>query len=136
MAWALTPAPGRAHPGGMELTPALLEHQVRAFYTAARQDPLLGTVFARVQDWEHHIGRISAFWSNVALGTRSYQGNPMAAHLPLGLEPAHFARWLELWAATARAELPPAAAALVVERAERIATSLQHGIAFAAGRLP
>ena len=120
----------------MELTPDMLEQQVRAFYGSARQDPLLGPVFARVTEWEHHIGKISAFWRNVALGTRSYQGNPMGAHLPLGLEPAHFVRWLELWEATARQTLPPEAAALVVERAQRIAASLQHGIAFAAGRLP
>jgi hemoglobin len=118
------------------LTPALLEAQVRAFYDTARQDPLLGPVFDRVGDWEHHIGRISAFWANVALGTREYRGNPMAAHLPLGLEPAHFTRWLELWEATATRVLPPDGAALLIERAQRIATSLQHGIAFAQGILP
>jgi hypothetical protein len=36
--------------------------------------------------------------------TGRYPGNPMAAHLPLGLGPAHFARWLALFEATARAE--------------------------------
>lgn len=118
------------------LTPALLEAQVRAFYATAREDELLGPIFAVVQDWEHHIARISAFWANVALGTRTYQGNPMAAHLPLGLHGAHFSRWLELWEQTATRTLPPEPAALLIDRAHRIAASLQHGIAFAAGTLP
>jgi hemoglobin len=118
------------------LTPALLETQVRAFYATARQDPLLAPIFARVEDWEQHIRQISAFWANVALGTREYQGNPMAAHLPLGLSGPHFARWLELWEETAKHTLPAEAAELLVSRAHRIAASLQHGIAFAEGRLP
>ncbi len=116
--------------------PALLERQVRAFYATAREDALLAPIFVRVLDWEHHITRITAFWGNVVNGTRDYSGNPMGAHLPLGLEAAHFTRWLELWRATAARELPAEAAALLVERAERIAQSLLHGIAFAAGKLP
>ncbi len=118
------------------LTPALLEAQVRAFYATAREDPLLGPVFARVEDWEHHIARITSFWGNVALGTREYQGNPMGAHLPLDLSGAHFSRWLELWEQTAERILPPDAADLLIGRAHRIAASLQHGIAFAQGKLP
>jgi hemoglobin len=118
------------------LTPALLEAQVRAFYGTAREDPLLGPVFARIEDWEHHIARISAFWCNVVLGTRDYRGNPMGAHLPLGLTGAHFTRWLELWEETATRLLPPEGADLLIDRAHRIAASLQHGIAFAQGILP
>lgn len=120
----------------MDLSRAMLERQVRAFYGTARQDALLGPVFARVQDWEPHIQRITDFWCNVALGERLYQGNPMGAHLALGLEGEHFARWLALWEQTAHATLPAAAAALVVERAGRIAGSMQHGVEVFRNRLP
>lgn len=118
------------------LDEALLERVVREFYGAARQDPLLGPVFARVTDWEHHIAQISAFWSSVALRTGRYQGNPMGAHLPLALTPAHFARWLELWKATTSALCPPEGAALLLDRAHRIAESLQHAFAVRSGQLP
>jgi hemoglobin len=122
-----------AHTG---LDDALLERVVREFYAAARQDPLLGPVFARVAAWETHIARISAFWSSVALQTGRYHGAPMEAHLPLALTPAHFARWLALWEATVTALCPPEGAALLIGRARRIAESLSHAIAVRAGALP
>ncbi len=125
-----------ATPPGNGLDEALLERVVREFYGTARQDPLLGPVFARVTDWEHHIAQISAFWSSVALRTGRYQGNPMGAHLPLALTPAHFARWLELWEATTGALCPPEGAALLLDRAHRIADSLQHALAVRNGELP
>lgn len=118
------------------LDEALLERVVRAFYGRARQDALLGPVFARVADWEEHIARIAAFWSSVALQTGRYHGTPMEAHLPLGLTPAHFDRWLALWEATVTALCPPEGAVLLLERARRIADSLRHAIAVRAGILP
>src|SRR5690242_8598698 len=111
------------------LDEALLERVVRRFYATAREDALLGPVFARVADWEAHVGRIVAFWSSVALRSGRYRGQPMEAHLPLGLAPAHFARWLALWEENARTLCPPEGAALLVDRARRIAESLQHAIA-------
>jgi hemoglobin len=119
------------------LDEALLERVVREFYGAARQDPLLGPVFARITEWEPHIARIAAFWSSVALQTGRYHGQPMEAHLPLGLAPTHFARWLALWEATCRRLCPePAGAELLVDRARRIADSLGHALAVRSGALP
>lgn len=118
------------------LSDALLERVVREFYGAARQDPLLGPVFARITAWEPHIARIADFWSSVALQTGRYHGTPMEAHLPLGLTPAHFARWLALWEETVVALCPPEGAALLADRARRIAGSLGHAIAIRAGELP
>lgn len=118
------------------LDEALLESVVRSFYGEARQDPLLGPVFARITAWEPHIARISAFWSSVALQTGRYHGQPMEAHLPLALTPAHFARWLELWEATARRLCPEPGAELLIDRARRIADSLGHAIAVRSGALP
>lgn len=115
---------------------AMIEHLVRGFYDAARRDKLLGPVFAAgVADWEAHIARLCQFWSSVTLMTGTYHGQPMRAHLPLPVESAHFDRWLELFAQTARALCPPAAAAHFIERAERIAESLELGIAAQKGDL-
>jgi len=118
------------------LDEALLERVVRTFYDRARRDPLLGPVFDRVTAWEPHIARISAFWSSVALQTGRYHGTPMEVHLPLDLTPAHFARWLALWEETVQALCPPEGAALLTDRARRIADSLGHAIAVRSGRLP
>ncbi|MBW8271030.1 group III truncated hemoglobin [Caldovatus sp. SYSU G05006] len=118
------------------LDEATLERVVRAFYAAARQDPLLGPLFARVGDWEAHIARIVAFWSSVVLLSGRYHGNPAAAHLPLGLQPQHFARWLELFERTARAACRPEGAALLADRARRIARSLALGVAARQGERP
>lgn len=118
------------------LDEALIEALVRRFYGRAREDAQLGPVFARVTDWEHHIARICAFWSSVALRTGRYSGQPMRAHLALGLEPLHFAQWMALFGDTAREICPPAAAALLMERAQRIGDSLMLGIAAHRGILP
>ena len=115
---------------------AMIERLVRTFYGRARRDPLIGPIFeARVQDWEAHIAKLCAFWSSVALMSGRYHGQPMAAHLPLPVDTPHFERWLALFAATAREVCPPAAAAHLVERANRIADSLALGISVRRGDL-
>jgi len=102
--------------------------QVRRFYEAARLDPVLGPVFARVTDWESHLARITDFWSSVVLMSGRYHGNPLEAHRPLPLEEKHFARWLQLWRATAVQTCPPPAAARFTLLSERIAASLLRAL--------
>ena len=109
---------------------AMIERLVRAFYAKVRQDNLLGPVFAaRIADWEPHLARMCAFWSSVALLSGVYHGQPMEKHLPLPIDSGHFDRWLALFEETAREVCPAAAAAHFVERAHRIAESLEVGIA-------
>ena len=105
-----------------------IESFLRAFYAAARADPLLAPAFAHVDDWERHIATITGFWCSVALMTGEYHGRPMQAHAHLPLTPAHFARWLALFRATAAARLTPAGAAHMTEKAARIASSLEMGL--------
>ena len=115
---------------------AMIERLVRAFYGRARLDPLIGGIFeSKVQDWEGHIARLCAFWSSVALMSGRFHGQPMAAHLPLPIDTPHFDRWLEIFAATARDVCPPAAAAHFLDRARRIAQSLELGIAAGKGEI-
>jgi hemoglobin len=107
---------------------AMIALQVRRFYAAARCDPLLGPIFARVTDWESHLARITDFWSSVLLMSGRYHGNPLEGHRPLPIGEAHFARWLMLWRATAAETFPPPAAARFALLAERIAASLSRAL--------
>jgi hemoglobin len=109
---------------------AMIERVVRRFYERVREDALLGPVFeARIADWEPHLQQMFAFWSSVALLTGRYHGQPMVKHMPLPVDARHFDRWLELFEETARELCPPAAADHFVERAQRIAESLELGVA-------
>jgi len=115
---------------------AMIDRLVRGFYARVREDQLIGPVFAaRIHDWEPHLQRMCAFWSSVALMTGRYHGQPMPKHLPLPVDARHFDRWLALFEATARDLCPPRAADHFVERARRIAESLELGIAGANGVL-
>lgn len=109
---------------------AMIERLVRAFYRRVMGDPLLGPIFAaRVGDWDMHMAKMCGFWSSVALMSGRYHGQPMLVHLPLPVDTPHFDRWLALFAATAHELCPPAAAAHFLERAHRIADSLELAIA-------
>ena len=109
---------------------AMIERLVRGFYAKVREDAVLGPVFeARIKDWEPHLAQMCAFWSSVALMTGRYHGTPMAKHLPLPVDGGHFDRWLALFEQTACEICPGEAEAHFVERARRIAQSLELGIA-------
>lgn len=108
----------------------LIECLVHSFYARVRNDALLGPVFAaRISDWESHLQRMCAFWSSVALMSGRYHGQPMEKHLPLPVDSRHFDRWLALFTETAGEICEPAAAEHFIERANRIAQSLELGIA-------
>ena len=114
----------------------MIERFVRLFYQRIQTEPVLGPIFAaKVSDWEYHIAKLCAFWSSVALMTGRYHGQPMRMHMDLPVGRAHFDRWLELFEMTAVEICPPVAAAHLVERARRIADSLELGIATAQGRI-
>ncbi len=113
---------------------AMIARLVHGFYAHVREDALIGPIFnARVENWDNHLAQICLFWSSVALMTGNYHGRPMQKHLPLPADGRHFDRWLELFEATARELCPPKAAAHFIERAHRIAESLELGIATAHG---
>ena len=115
---------------------AMISNLVEAFYARVRDDALIGPAFAdRIEDWAPHLAQMKLFWSSVALSSGVYQGRPMPKHLPLPIDARHFDRWLELFEATACDLCPPVAAAHFIERARRIAESLELGIANANGVL-
>jgi len=114
----------------------MVERLVRRFYEQVREDDVIGPVFAeRIQDWEPHLRRMCDFWSSVTLMSGRYRGQPMRVHLALPVGGRHFDRWLALFESTARNECPPNAAEYFIERARRIAQSLEFGIGAARGVL-
>ena len=115
---------------------AMIGRLVDGFYDRVRGDPLIGPVFnERIKDWGPHLEQMKLFWSSVALMSGAYHGRPMPKHLPLPVDARHFDRWLALFETTARDLCPPAAADHFIERARRIAESLELGIAGANGAL-
>lgn len=118
------------------ITEEMIERLVRSFYTRVRTDAMLAPIFdARIKDWEPHLQQMCAFWWSVALMSGRYHGAPMPKHLPLPVDAAHFDRWLALFEATAAEVCPPEAAEHFIERARRIAASLELGVAGANGVL-
>ncbi len=111
----------------------ILHDLVHRFYARVRADAVLAPIFeARIKDWGPHLERMVDFWSSVALMTGRYHGAPMPAHATLPVTWAHFDRWLLLFRETAGQVCPPAGAAHVIERAERIARSLHMAVEDAA----
>ena len=107
----------------------VLRDLVHSFYGKIRRDAVLGPIFAaRIADWGPHLERMVAFWSSVALMTGRYHGRPVPAHTPLPIDRAHFQRWLGLFRETADEVCTPSGALHVIERAERIARSLDMAV--------
>ena len=124
-----------AMPPEPPLDAAAIARLVDRFYDRVRVDPLLGPVFnAAVDDWDAHKRLLASFWCSVALRAGSYRGNPMAAHRPHPIRAEHFEHWLALWQDTAQSVLPAAHAALLVDYARRIGSSLRYGLGLEASR--
>ncbi len=111
---------------------AMIETLIRRFYARVQQDKLLAPIFeSRIADWEPHLDKMFAFWSSMTLHTGRYHGQPMAKHMPLPVDARHFDRWLALFEETAREVCASAAAERFIERARRVAGSLELGVASA-----
>ncbi|QOZ29975.1 group III truncated hemoglobin [Bradyrhizobium sp. CCBAU 51753] len=116
------------------ITEDVIARLVHGFYAKVRSDPMLAPVFeAKISDWAPHLAQMCAFWSSVALMTGRYHGTPMVKHMKLPIDAAHFDRWLALFEATAHELCPPVAATHFIERARRIASSLEMGVATGQG---
>lgn len=122
----------RADAAAIGVDEAYIARMVHAFYGRIRADAALGPVFdAAIADrWPAHLERMVAFWSSVALHTGGYSGKPVPAHARLdGLSPELFQRWLALFRETLHETAPsPEAADYFIERADRIAASLQMAL--------
>ena len=108
--------------GGHEGISRLLRH----FYADVRQDPLIGPIFnAQIKDWNHHLEIIASFWETLIGGPSTYARPMPLKHLPIGLRKEDFERWLFLWQANCRAQLPRDVAKEMIDLADHIAHRLR-----------
>jgi hemoglobin len=113
-----------AHPS---ITPAQIASLVDIFYGRVRKDERLGPIFEQrvAGDWEPHLTKMKGFWRSVLLKTGEYKGRPVPVHVQIGgITDVHYVRWLELFRVTVAEVFEPAARGVVIEAAERIASSL------------
>lgn len=117
-------------PPRFDITPAQIDAVVAEFYAAIRRHPGLGPVFARhVADWPAHEEKISQFWRNAILFERSYDGNPMIAHMAAGdVRAPMFDVWLGLFDSILNRHLPKHTAQAWSALAHRIGRGLRLGV--------
>ena len=108
------------------------ERLVRAFYSRALTDPVIGFLFTDIAklDLEEHVPRITNFWATMLIGARSYGGGAFRPHLELNmqvqLKRGHFERWLFLWRETVHELFSGPHSELAIAHAERVAGDF-HG---------
>jgi hemoglobin len=120
-----------------QITREEISDLVDRFYAKVRLDPEIGPIFnAAIDDWPGHLSLLKDFWSTVLLTERSYKGDPLSKHLELSLDPAHFARWLTLFAETAREVMSTEHAEIIIGKSHRIAENFKAAIACKRGEAP
>jgi hemoglobin len=116
-----------------------LARLVDAFYARVRADAELGPIFNdAIDDWPHHLEKLTAFWSSVMLTSGRYKGQPVPAHMKhrSRITPELFDRWLGLWKQATDELMEPVAALALQEKAARIAESLKLAMFFRLDRRP
>jgi hemoglobin len=111
-----------------EVTEEAIRLLVDSFYAKVRRDAELGPIFngAIADGWDAHLATMYDFWSSIMLTSGRYRGNPVAVHRRLeGLNPELFERWLGLFAETCDELFDQTLANSFMDKARRIATSLQ-----------
>ena len=127
-----------------EISDAGLRALIVTFYAKVRADPALGPIFNEAipaQAWPEHLARIHRFWSSVMLGSRTYDGNPVAVHRTIRrMDRALFPLWLALFEQSAAELFAPGPATQLTDKAHRIAASLElalfHRLPRSPGGLP
>ena len=104
-----------------------IERLVRAFYSKALTDPIIGWIFTDIAhlDVEAHVPQIASFWETILLGAQSYRGGAFRPHAELHMQvrlrSGHFERWLVLWRETVDELFAGERAELAKAHAERVA---------------
>jgi len=119
----------QANAAALGIDEAYISLLVETFYGRIRAHELIGPIFETAigDDWDHHLANMKAFWASVALNAGRYSGKPVPAHKKhTSIQPWHFKIWLALFEQTLKDTSPtPGAVTYFMERAERIAQSLQ-----------
>lgn len=116
-----------------EITEPMIKDLVHNFYDKIRNDSELGPIFNETiqNNWPEHLDRMCTFWGSIALKTGAYKGRPVPKHMALkGLTPDHFKIWLRLFRITAIEVCGQDIGLMFIDRAEKIAESLQLALFF------
>lgn len=129
----LSVSPAQRAPLHNEITEELIEQLVLKFYERIRTHEELGPIFndAIKDKWPTHLAKMCQFWRSIALKTGEYKGRPVPKHVALnGVHPDHFSQWLRLFRETAIEICGHDIGLHFIDRAERIAESLQLAMFF------
>jgi len=111
------------------ITEAEIRRLIPAFYARVRRDPMLGPVFDGIIDdrWPAHIETVISFWLYVIRLDRSYNArNFIPAHIKHATIRADLIpQWLALFRETAHDLCPADSATVLVDIAQRMASSLE-----------
>lgn len=114
------------------ITEADIRRLIPAFYDKVRCDRILGPVFDGIigNRWTTHIETVISFWLYVTRLDRRYNArNFVPAHIKHApIRADLIPPWLALFRATARELCPAACAAVLIDIAERMATSLEMSL--------
>tara|TARA_E500000318_G_scaffold17776_1_gene18100 strand:+ start:46108 stop:46542 length:435 start_codon:yes stop_codon:yes gene_type:complete len=125
----LTTSDASEHPS---VTTDEIRVMVERFYEHARDDELLGPIFAqRVQDWDTHYDTMTRFWSSAVLRAGTYSGRPIEKHRIEGLTTQHFVNWVERFTHVVEHEFGPERAEVFIELSKRMAASIAMRIGIA-----
>jgi hemoglobin len=108
-----------------------IDQLMRAFYTKAIPDAVIGHYFTQViqMDLEKHLPVIVDFWETVLFGVAKYRSNTIAIHHHLHEKSAfkekHFAQWVQLFQSTVDELFEGEKAELAKQRALSIATVMK-----------
>ena len=111
---------------------------IDTFYGKVRENPVLGFIFNDIAkvNWEQHLPIMYGFWSSIVLGTPTYSGNPMQAHIQLSkkapMTEKEFSEWLLLFTQTVDGLFEGPRADEAKSRAGHIARLMLHKIESAA----
>lgn len=101
---------------------------ITLFYQRVAVDQLLRIPFASVEDWPHHIERLTHFWW-IRFGGPPYldvRYDPIGKHFESGFNHHFLERWLELFDRILRETLNPQQAKLWQEFATSMGASLER----------
>ncbi len=119
-------------------TPDDVALMVDTFYSAIREDDLLGPIFNNIiQDrWPEHLKKMYGFWRSILFNEPLYNGSAFEAHGQLPIEMKHFKHWLNIFEATVDHLFEGRNADTAKSRAQKIAEVFYYKIESGRGNEP
>jgi hemoglobin len=118
------------------ITKENINKMVIKFYTRIlNEDTIVSEVFKsklgtdiNSTSWKEHIELLTNFWAMIALQSNQYQGNPMMAHIDMGLTRDMFPIWLKMFFETIDSLYEQEQGFVFKSRAENIAMNFMRNL--------